>query len=40
MDLLPVPKIKLKKGEYIADALERLGMYKFNKTNENDLDER
>lgn len=40
MDLLPVPKIKLKKGEYIADALERLGMYKFDKTNENDFDER
>lgn len=40
MDLLPVPKIKLKKGEYIADALERLEMYKFDKTNENDFDER
>lgn len=40
MDLLPVPKIKLKKGEYIGDAIERLGIYKFRKNKENDIDER
>lgn len=30
MELLPVPKIKLQKGEYIGDAIERMGIYKFN----------
>lgn len=43
MDLLPVPKIKLKKGEYIADALERLGIYNFkesHKENRKDIEER
>lgn len=37
MDLLPVPKIKLQKGEYIGDAIERLGIYKFK---ENEYEER
>ena len=38
--LLPVPKIKLQKGEYIGDALERLGLYKFKKNNKKAFDER
>lgn len=40
MELLPVPKIKLQKGEYIGDALERLGLYKFKKNNKKAFDER